>query len=221
MIDFVASQSDLTVDALIKASSFDERAPLQILMFGLKATRTLKLPVECRVKEVLAKVLKERLDSVGDRIAHMKPMLDANGKLKWETGAYKFKVGDQSRITRIIHCSGDAYDVPAHSHLYADYNLGENWSDMSAYLQKDPMSQVVIADFFKSSKSGPWKQPQVWTGAGKACASVVASVYEDWLSTHEAPAHKKGEENNIAQRLTELEKGKKSDTLKRAREEED
>lgn len=58
----------------------------------------------------------------------------------------------------------------------------------------------------------------MWTGAGKACASVVSSIYEDWLSTHEAPAHNKSEENNIAERLTELEKGKKSDTLKRARE---
>lgn len=82
VIDFVAPQSDLTVEALIKASSFDERAPLQILLFGLKATRTLKLPLGCRVKEVLAKVLKERLGAVGDRIAHMKPMLVAKGKVE-------------------------------------------------------------------------------------------------------------------------------------------
>lgn len=181
--EFLAENSSVRLDDIRLAAAHDGGAPLQMLCFGLQASPSMRLPVECRVKHVLAYVLKERLVAAGSRLNSIQSALN-DGKLTWVVGVFKCHVNDDGDVYMIGHCNGDTCLVPAGCGLDWERGIAGNLSDLTASMarRQPALPPVVLADLFKAARSGPWRAPSLWP-AGKAFASRVSAAYEHWLDT--------------------------------------
>lgn len=143
VVNWLASQSSLTADEIVKARKADPEAPYQLLAFALQLGLHMRLPESCRTKAVLWRVFSERAAMCGNRLNDFKKRapIDKAGRLCWQKGSYTL-IWAEGRLGSIQHCGGEKVDV---GDTYSkEYKLEFNWNDWDAQLGQVPRDQIAL-----------------------------------------------------------------------------
>jgi hypothetical protein len=185
---YLSGKCNFSISVLEQATAADPDAWRQLLQYGLVAGPSLKLPKECREKEVMHMTLTRRMEACGNRLL---PFNEANllgdHGIDWgKNGVYEV-IFDEStaRATSILHRpTGDHGKVPEHVVISTKFELDQNWSDYHATVGLKPTSYVIADDFFKD-RCGP-HQIKLMTGTCKEFDDMAASVKQTMLKEEQA-----------------------------------
>ena len=178
---FIVKHSDLSSAELVTALKSDDGALDQLTEYGTKLARSLKLASQCKVKEVFSKVLEYFVRKGGDVLLKFKAEggLNLHGSFNWRQGSYLLGMNG-SKIVDVTHKgTGAKVDISSLG-LDSNYQLTENWSEVSASLVRKPLPPVKLATMFsKNNKEGPWKADDKEFKA-QAFQKVCFTIAEEW-----------------------------------------
>ena len=154
---------------------------------------TLKIPKECREKEVLDRALQERMTECKNRLElfNESNLLGKHG-INWaRNGVYEVVFDEKGKAKSILHRpTGDHGKVPEHVMISQKFELDQNWSDYFATVGLKPTTYVIAEDFF----DGPHKI-KLMSGTSKDFdqleKNIKANLTKDELEKekrHSAPA---------------------------------
>jgi hypothetical protein len=181
MLMFMVKHSDVSSAELVSALKSDDGALDQLTEYGTRLARSLKLASQCKVKEVLSKVLEYFIHKGGDTLLKFKADggINPDGSLNWRHGSYLLGMNG-SKIVEVIHkVSGAKVDISSLG-LDSHYQLTENWSEVSAALVRKPLPPVRLSTLFsKKNKEGPWKADDKEFKA-QAFQKVCVAIADEW-----------------------------------------
>lgn len=164
LLNFVTSRSDLHLAQAVMALEHDRDSILQLVMYETQLPLSLKWFPLRQSHEVTSRVLCDRGDKCGKRLANFKASGGyANSMLKWSVGVYKPNFskqgGEKARLESITHVPARCKKTVVESIIFFKNALaiGENWSDTSACLLTPPLPPVKCIGFFDEAlREGPY-----------------------------------------------------------------
>ncbi|CAK0857281.1 unnamed protein product, partial [Prorocentrum cordatum] len=197
MIRVVVEISDLSLQDVVKAKQMDDGAVFQLMQFALQYPKGLKYPEEARVVEVLSRVFKTRIEVAGQRLKKFKQNggVSSTGMLCWKVGCFVLKSID-GLLSEVGHANGD---------------------------KEPPMPPVLLCEFFKASRTGPYKITKV-TSSSKDFAKEVLNTFNAHKNELEAVVQGQGSSSSsssageVRGQLKTLVSEKKKKAMQKARQ---
>lgn len=179
LLNFVTSRSDLQLAQVVKALEHDREAILQLVMYETQLPLSLRWFPLLHSREVTYRVLCDRGDKCGTRLANFKASGGyANSMLKWSAGVYKPSFskqgGEKARLESIMHVPTRCTKTVDESIIFFKNALaiGENWSDASACLLTPPASAGEVHWLLRCGREGGPLQPDVGHEEERALRAV-------------------------------------------------
>lgn len=183
LVEFVAARSDLTVDEVVRAMSYDPDVPAQLVAFETQLPLSLSWPDILRCRELTYRFLDHRSHECDSRLKGFKAAggLNDQGAINFAMCSYHLTFTD-GRLSEIKHCSGDVHQVDPEIHIYQkNAELLENWSDMNATIvMPAPNPPWLIAKFFLHSNNGPYNKFKIITKKCSELDKMVKQVAAIW-----------------------------------------
>ena len=177
---WLVCHTDLGAEDIKAMIVFDTQAPLHVFRFAVQWPTNLLLVEGCS-EEVLTRAARDRASQCGERAKHFKQggAVDSDGRVLWgKCGCYALTF-EAGRATKIIHCSGDVADVPAHVFIGKDFDITDNYCDYTAAATKYPNKPLRFCTLFDQKKcAGPYKVTQITNSRNTEFKSDVAKHAE-------------------------------------------
>ena len=172
---WLVANSMLTMSGLEMACSKDTDAWRHLLIMALKSLLSVKVPEECREKDVLNKTLKIRLDALGNRLREVSDeYFVLNDQPNWKLcGVYcpLFGASDAKAELMLHRPTADRAAIPGHIHITKEFKIWSNWDDMEAVaVHSSGVGKHTCHEMFAKDK-GPFKH-STWKGAEKEFAEM-------------------------------------------------
>lgn len=181
IVAFLATISDMDKAMLLKIHGYDEDNIYQLLQYATQLGFQLKLPEQCRVKDVLQRVLKSRVAECGDRLDKFVSRGGATpeGKIDWRRGVYSVKFHPTTgKLTSVTHTPTGADVTLDHELLDKTWVLESNFSDYGAAFRKPKMPAIKLASLFPKGV-GPLAVPPI-TARAKQWEKLITTQYAAW-----------------------------------------
>lgn len=129
VVSWLQKNSDMGLDDLISAKSYDSDAIWQLLFFATQVPLQISMWPELQIKAVMSRFLQMMHEQFGSRISKFKKNggLGANGKIVWKEGAYSVSFDPTSkRLKKVVHVATGAEVLPEESYIDSSWNLDMN-----------------------------------------------------------------------------------------------
>ena len=156
LVAFIVQSSQFKTEELGSLKNADSDAIKQLAIYLLNCQWTLKLPNECKGKEICYFILAVRVQACGDRLRNIsvEGNLTEQGLLHWgNIGVFGFKFKD-GLATHIVHRpTKKEVPIPTEVHITSSFEINYNWSDSNALASKGA-AKFKLIDFFEGDLKG-------------------------------------------------------------------
>ena len=185
---WIVDHSDLNTEDIGKMCTNDNKCCHKLLASGCGLDPEQKPPKSLHIQQVMSWFLQERYTLLGTNLNHFKAKggMNADGTInKKKGGNYKatFAAGDNGKMIKIEHRSGDVGTIADHVTLTKKMEITNPMSDFSAALGKAPVPPCVLASFFAGATpgpaTGPWKV-MCFKGQPDKCVEEADRCFAAW-----------------------------------------
>ena len=177
-VNFISVNYNLSIRRLEQACTVDPDSWRHLMVFGLVANGSLKMPAECKEKLVCQLALAKRMERMGSRLLALTDsnILHQAGGIDWgRLGVYAVTWNASGRAESVLHRpSGHEASLAEHVVITKKFTLASNWSDFGATLSLKPTSYNIAEDFFEAGR-GP-HSVKLWTGHCKDFDTEAAAM---------------------------------------------
>ena len=180
LANYLISRSKLTMNDLQLMKSFDPMSIKHLICRDTHVSLGVMLPVECKEKALLARVLSILGEKNGNCLADvaLKAGVTEDGKVLWkEVGPYSF-TKENDHVTAIAYKSheNESVDVRAEE-ISSKWKLMEAWNQEKARFVNGS-KELVIESLF-ARKTGPHRKPYI-----KGSRSVLHVTVDEIVMSH-------------------------------------
>ena len=172
---FISKRTTVMVGAITALKGKEDENLSRLITFEAGISGGIRIPPECKIKEVMLKVLVDQGELFGNRLQRLATsgLLNvATGELDWRKGVYTLVFRD-GLLTNVIHIGGDSAEIPDSFKYTKLAAIKANWSDAEAMLLQEPYDPKAIHSFFDLDK-GPNALKTIVPG--KECSKLWHSL---------------------------------------------